>query len=226
MVGIASRRGRGAGGAQRPRRSMVRWIFFAAVNVAVGFYVMSLRFIYSSPRSLLPASSPPANGPPPKESLSGEKPSVEVAVLPDESDEPAAVIAHAVSLIKCSKGSSVTGFLDAAAVLRHSIHKNSIHYRGPNNTTRPKSRYSYKMYGIVHTSCGDHAKVLERLGYEILVRDHPVKREDIKGEWLRNHIEAENCCGSAEFIKLYGEWRLLLSSSAFITFSAVDMICF
>jgi hypothetical protein len=26
-----------------------------------------------------------------------------------------------------------------------------------------------------------------------------------RGEWLRNHIEHENCCGSAEFIKLYGE---------------------
>lgn len=41
------------------------------------------------------------------------------------------------------------------------------------------------------------------MGYEILVRDHPVKKEDIRGEWLRNHIEMENCCGSAEFIKLY-----------------------
>jgi len=45
--------------------------------------------------------------------------------------------------------------------------------------------------------------VLERLGYEIMVRDHPVKKEDVRGEWLRNHIESENCCGSAEFIKLY-----------------------
>lgn len=61
------------------------------------------------------------------------------------------------------------------------------------------------MYAIVHTSCKQHATVLERLGYKIMVRDHPVKKDDIKGEWLRNHIEAENCCGSAEFIKLYGE---------------------
>ena len=118
------------------------------------------------------------------------------------------VIAHAVSLIKCSKGSSVTGFLDAAAVLRHSVHKNSVHYVQPTSGDYPpqrRSRYSYKMYGIVHTSCQEHAKVLGKLGYEILVRDHPVKKEDIRGEWLRNHIEGENCCGSAEFIKLYGE---------------------
>jgi len=59
------------------------------------------------------------------------------------------------------------------------------------------------MYAIVHTTCEQNAKVLQQLGYEILVKDHPVKKEDIKGEWLRNHIEHENCCGSAEFIKLY-----------------------
>ena len=139
-------------------------------------------------------------GPPPKEAT--------IKRQGDDDNKPVAVIAHAVSLIKCSKGSSVTGFLDAAAILRHSIHKNSIHYKPTNSTassSAPRSRYSYKMYGIVHTSCQDHAKVLERLGYEIMVRDHPVKKDDIKGEWLRNHIEAENCCGSAEFIKLYGE---------------------
>ena len=118
------------------------------------------------------------------------------------------VVAHAVSLIKCSKGSSVEGFLDAAAVLRHSVHKNSVHYVPPTGSDDPpqrRSRYSYKMYGIVHTSCQEHARVLGKLGYEILVRDHPVKKEDIRGEWLRNHVEGENCCGSAEFIKLYGE---------------------
>ena len=117
----------------------------------------------------------------------------------DEEDKeaPVAVIAHAISLIKCTKGSSVTGFLDAAAVLRHSIHKNSIHDKSS------ASRYSYKMYGIVHTSCLEHARILDRLGYTTLIRDHPVQKDDIRNEWLRNHIEAENCCGSAEFIKLY-----------------------
>ena len=65
------------------------------------------------------------------------------------------------------------------------------------------------MYAIVHLSCEQHAKVLERLGYKIMVRDHPVKKEDIKGEWLRNHIESKICCGSAEFIKLYGKFLFL-----------------
>jgi hypothetical protein len=153
--------------------------------------------------------------------------------------EPVAVIAHAISLIKCSKGSSVTGFLDAAAILRHSIHKNSIHYSSsfpsslqhknstiqqqqqqqhPTNaadkatTVSSSSRYSYQMYAIVHTSCAEHATLLAQLGYTILVKDHPVKKEDIRGEWLRNHIESENCCGSAEFIKLYGKCRLNVKS--------------
>ena len=137
--------------------------------------------------------------------------------LENEEEGPPVVIAHAVSLIKCSKKTSVTGFIDAAAVLRHSIHKNSVHNTPPrdnnvknapsttndNNNTPKISRYSYQMYAIVHTSCEEHAQSLKRLGYKILVKDHPVKKDDIQDEYLRNHIEAENCCGSAEFIKLY-----------------------
>lgn len=94
----------------------------------------------------------------------------------------------------------MTGFLDAAAILRHSIHKNSVHAKNGN-----KSRYSYQMYAIVHPSCSPHLSPLVKLGYELLIVDHPVKKDDIKGDWLRDHIEGENCCGSAEFIKLYGE---------------------
>jgi len=124
----------------------------------------------------------------------------QVKVADSNNDQPV-VIAHAISLIKCSKASSVTGFLDAAAILRHSIHKNSIHAKSGGR----KSRYSYKMYAIVHTSCAPHSTPLATLGYELLVQDHPVKKEDIKSDWLKNHIEGENCCGSAEFIKLYGK---------------------
>jgi hypothetical protein len=136
---------------------------------------------------------------PPNPDSSSSSSSNSMASGMSSSTHPPVVIAHAVSLIKCKAGSSVNGFLDAAAVLRQSIHGNSVH------STKKSSRYSYKMYAIVHTSCEEHASVLKRLGYEILVRDHPVKKEDIRGEYLRNHIEGENCCGSAEFIKLYGE---------------------
>jgi hypothetical protein len=105
------------------------------------------------------------------------------------------VIAHVVSLIKCSKKAAVTGFLDAAAVLRHSIHKQSVH--------AGNSKYSYKMYAIVHENCKHHAHALDRVGYTSLVKPSPVKLDDIKEGWYKDHVEAENCCGSSEFIKLY-----------------------
>jgi hypothetical protein len=108
-----------------------------------------------------------------------------------------ATIAHVVSLIKCTKQASVTGFLDAAAVLRHSIHKQSIH------TPSSGSKYSYRMYAIVHESCQEHAKLLDRLGYTSIVKPSPVNQNDIRPGWYRDHVEGENCCGSAEFIKLY-----------------------
>jgi hypothetical protein len=113
----------------------------------------------------------------------------------DNPSKDAVVVAHVVSLIKCSKESRVTGFLDAAAVFRHSIHKNSVH--------AGTSKYSYKMYAIVHEDCEDHAHALDRLGYTSMVKTSPVKLDDIAPSYYRNHVESENCCGSAEFIKLY-----------------------
>ncbi|CAJ1955361.1 unnamed protein product [Cylindrotheca closterium] len=107
----------------------------------------------------------------------------------------APIVAHVVSLIKCSKQASVTGFLDAAAVLRHSIHKQSVH--------EGTSKYSYKMYAIVHENCKHHAHVLDRLGYTSLVKPSPVQLDEITPGWYRDHVEGENCCGSSEFIKLH-----------------------
>ena len=110
-------------------------------------------------------------------------------------NSPVVVIGHVVSLIQCGKVARVTGFLDAAAVLRHSIHQQSVHMG--------RSKYSYHMYAIVHTDCQDHASVLERLGYTLLIRDSPVPLSKIKEGWYKDHVEGENCCGSKEFIKLY-----------------------
>ena len=112
-------------------------------------------------------------------------------------DKPVAVVAHVVSLIKCSKQAAVTGFLDAAAVLRHSIHKQSIHDVSSN------SKYSYQMYAIVHERCEEHATVLQQLGYKILIKPSPVLMKEITPGWYHDHVEGENCCGSTEFIKLY-----------------------
>jgi hypothetical protein len=118
-----------------------------------------------------------------------------------------------VSLIKCGKVASVTGFLDAAAVLRHSIHQQSIHNNNNNNNNdnndnnnkgrRQSPKYSYHMYAIVHTDCQNHAHVLEKMGYTTLIRESPVALDTIQGGWYKDHVESENCCGSKEFIKLY-----------------------
>lgn len=113
-----------------------------------------------------------------------------VVVVGAPSFETPVMVGHVVSLIQCGKVASVTGFLDAAAVLRHSIH------------SQP-SRYGYEMYAIVHTDCQHHAPLLQRMGYTPLVRDSPVLVQDIKDGWYKDHVEGENCCGSREFIKLY-----------------------
>ncbi|CAB9524363.1 expressed unknown protein [Seminavis robusta] len=113
------------------------------------------------------------------------------------------VIAHVVSLIKCAEATSVTGFLDAAAVLRHSIHKTSVHTIDP-QTFQPVSKYSYQMYAIVHAeNCANHARGLAGLGYTTLMRHNPVNRSDIINESYRHFVQYENCCGLDEFIKLY-----------------------
>lgn len=104
-------------------------------------------------------------------------------------------VAHVVSLIKCSKSHMVTGFLDAAAVLRHSIHQQS-NYTG-------NSRYSYHMVVFVHPSCQEHAKLLAQLGYETKVVAPPIQINDLPPGYYKDHVKFENCCGSDEFIKLY-----------------------
>ena len=62
-----------------------------------------------------------------------------------QSSIPPKTIAYAVSLIQCSNiDSNGPGLSDAALVLRHSIHQNSV--RNPGSG----SRYDYRMIAIVH----------------------------------------------------------------------------
>ena len=103
--------------------------------------------------------------------------------------------AHVISLVQCSN--NPTGFLDAAAVFLESVRQNSV--ANPNSG----ARYGYAAYAIVHKQCEHHAALLERLGFQTLVKDTPFKREDIRGVELRNSIERALCCGSAGYIKLY-----------------------
>jgi len=59
------------------------------------------------------------------------------------------------------------------------------------------------MYAIVHTEAAECSHVLADAGFEIVMKDSPVAKKDIEGEFLRKHIHREWCCGEAEFIKLY-----------------------
>jgi alpha-N-acetylglucosamine transferase len=111
---------------------------------------------------------------------------------------PVATVAYAISLIRCSDfQSSNEGLVDAALVMRHSIHETSI--RNPASG----SKYDYKVYAIVHRKAEGCSQQLVDAGYEVLIRDSPVSKNEIRGEFLRKHIHKEWCCGADEFIKLY-----------------------
>lgn len=105
--------------------------------------------------------------------------------------EDAATVAFAVSVTGCGSDPLTEG----AAVLKHSIHRASA--RGDMG-----GRYNYKMYAIYHPQAITCAKTLEALGFELLERETFVKVKDIRGDYLRENIEKNGCCGEKEFIKL------------------------
>jgi len=104
-------------------------------------------------------------------------------------------IGYAVTITKCE----FTALADAAAVLIHSIHLASA--KG-----NLGGRYNYQMYALYHPAEAEACvNPLEELGYEVVRRETPVAIEDIKGEYLRETVNASGCCGEKEFIKLEGE---------------------
>lgn len=108
-------------------------------------------------------------------------------IRPDD----AITVAFAVSVTGCGSDPLTEG----AAVLKHSIHRASI--QGDLG-----GKYNYKMYAIYHPGAQSCAQTLEALGYELLERDTFIKVSDIEGDFLRNNIEKNGCCGEKEFIKL------------------------
>lgn len=111
---------------------------------------------------------------------------------------PPTRIGYAVSLIKCGdKQTTTAGLMDAALILRHSVHMTSV--RNPSS----KSKYDYKMYAIVHRQALECSAVLEQVGFELIIADPPIEAKDIQGDFLRSRIHREWCCGADEFVKLY-----------------------
>jgi len=105
--------------------------------------------------------------------------------------EAEATIAFAVSITGCGSDPITEG----AAVLKHSIHRSSIH-------GNLDGRYDYKLFAIYHPSAEECALPLQELGYNMMKRDVFVQVSDIQGDFLRSHIETNGCCGEKELIKL------------------------
>jgi hypothetical protein len=101
-------------------------------------------------------------------------------------------VAFAVSVTACGAESLMT---DAAAVLKHSIHRASVH--GPLG-----GRYDYDCIAIYHPQAHDCAVRLKELGWTPLEREILVNVSDIRGEYMRNSISGTGCCGEKEFLKL------------------------
>jgi hypothetical protein len=97
-------------------------------------------------------------------------------------------IAYAVSITSCHQD----GFLDGAAVLKHSVHLASAR-------SNEKSLYDYEMYAFIHPSAISCGESLQYLGYKVLKRDVPVQVKDIEGNFLRTNIERDGCVNTAFF---------------------------
>ena len=102
-------------------------------------------------------------------------------------------IAYAISLIKCGDHQSTpAGLIDAALVLRHSVHMTSS--RNPESG----SKYDYRMIAIVHKKAETCSTKLRTVGFEIMVVDTPIQPKNIRGRFLRKMIDREWCCGHGE----------------------------
>ena len=116
----------------------------------------------------------------------------------DEQQNSPITVGYAISLIKCGdKQTSTAGLIDAAIVLQHSVHMNSV--RNPSSG----SNYDYKMYALVHKQAEKCSSLLQQVGFEVIVADPPVVSGDIRGKYLQQRIHREWCCGADEFVKLY-----------------------
>lgn len=84
---------------------------------------------------------------------------------------------------------------DGAAVLEYSIRRASVHgHLG--------GRYDYAMFAFYHPSAEECVVQLKEFGYTLLRREVLVNVSDIEGDYLREGIEKNGCCGEKELLKL------------------------
>jgi hypothetical protein len=108
-----------------------------------------------------------------------------------QDDSKVITIGFATTVTGCGKDP----YTEGAAILKHGIHLASIH-------GNMGGRYDYKLYVLYHPSAVECTLPLADLGYELLPRTTPVNVSDIKGDFLREHIGLNGCCGEKELIKL------------------------
>jgi hypothetical protein len=102
--------------------------------------------------------------------------------------------------------------VDGAAVLKYSLDLVTSSSSKPTSTsssssTASYSKYDYQMYIMYHPNATECVAPLKDLGFTLLERDTPIRREDIgKGKeesaFLRERIAVNGCCGELELIKL------------------------
>jgi hypothetical protein len=106
-------------------------------------------------------------------------------------------IGFAVTITNCgtTTGDMPFPISEGAAVLSYSIRRASIH-------GNQGGRYDYELYAIYHPDAEECAETLRDLGYTLLKRDTPVQVNEIQGDFLREKIAKNGCCGERELIKL------------------------
>jgi hypothetical protein len=121
------------------------------------------------------------------------------------------IIAYAATVTLCGD------FYDGAAVLAHSIKE------AHSGVTYPTSYPSYRLILFLHPEAGDCAPHFESIGWEVLVRDTPLKVDEIQGDNLRTKIEANGCCGEKELVKF---WAYTLVEYDIVFHVDLDVVIF
>eukprot|EP00977_Amphora_coffeiformis_P028451 scaffold35225_cov183-Amphora_coffeaeformis.AAC.3 len=125
----------------------------------------------------------------------------EPSIVKGVATPPKATVAYLTSITACpDKTYDQQAFLDGAAVLQHSIHLNSI------RTPESGSMYDYTMYAFVHPDAMACQGGLEKLGYQVLIKDTPVAQHEIQKEPYRTVLfdpQTRGCCGEKELLKLF-----------------------
>ena len=75
------------------------------------------------------------------------------------------------------------------------------------------------MIAIIHQNAKSCAPIIEKLGYKTLIVDVPVAVTDIQGDFLRERVPDNGCCGELEFIKL---WAYTLTDYMFVVHLDLD----